>query len=209
MKILTIILTIIFLTSCIDSKKSLQKQIKINLEEVDYIHIKKTLYGVDFINLNKKQTELFVKEWNNAEPVGLVKMAPKFWIILKFNNDSIRKFRMRGNLIKEKNDWTYSVSDSSVINSFLKSTYSFDRPENYNPISFIKESSKTFKTKKDTLRVGLTMTDEFPIDWVKEEHIEYLISLLESKEVCGCFINPLSSYLPFDDFAEKGGYAGI
>ena len=197
------------LTSCVDYKKSTLRKAKIDLELVDNIHIKKELYGTDSICLNKEQTQLFVKEWNNAESKGPYKMRPEFWIILKLKNDSIRKFRINKNLIKEESDWTYSISDSTLINSFLKESYGFDKPENYNPISFINEVSKTLKTKKDTLRIGMTMIDEFPIDWVKEKHIEYLISILESKEVCGCFINPLSSYLPLDDFSEKGGYARI
>jgi hypothetical protein len=209
MKILTFLLTILLFASCVDSKKSVQAQTKIDLEKVDYIHIKKTLYGTDSIRLNNEQTELFVNEWNNAESKGLYKMGPDFWLFLKLKNGSIRKFRANRNLIKEKSDWTYSISDSTLINSFWIPTYSFDKPKNYNPISFIEEVSKTLKTEKDTIRIGMTMTDEFPIDWVKEEHIEYLISILESKEVCGCFINPLSSYLPLDDFAEKGGFAGI
>ncbi len=202
-------MTILILISCTNSKKSINEKTKIDIELIDNIHIKKELYGTDSIRLNKEQIEIIAKEWNNAEPKGLYKMGPEFWIILKLKNDSIRKFRTNRNLIKEKSDWTYSISDSTLINSFWKPTYSFDKPENYNPISFIEEVSKTLKTEKDTLRIGITMTDEFPIDWVKEKHIEYLISTLESKEVCGCFINPLSSYLPLDDFAEKGGYAGI
>jgi hypothetical protein len=120
MKILITILTILMLTSCVDSKKSINEQTKIDLELVDNIHIKKELYGTDSIRLNKEQTELFVKEWNNAKPEGLYKMGPEFWLILELNNDSIRKFRTNRNLIKEKNDWTYSISDSTLISSFWK-----------------------------------------------------------------------------------------
>jgi hypothetical protein len=209
MKIFTFILTFVILSSCVNSKKSIHKHTKIDLELVDNIYIKKRHNETDSIRLNSKQTKLFVTKWNNATSEGLYKMGPEYWIIVKLKNDSIRKFRTNRNLIKEKNDWTYSISDSTLVNSFWKPTYSFDKPENYNPISFIEGVSKTLKTEKDTLRIGMIMMDQFPIDWVKEKHIEYLISILESKEVCGCFINPLSSYLPLDDFAEKGGYAGI
>ena len=209
MKIFTFILIIVILSSCTDSKKSVQVQKKIDIEKVDYIHIKKALYGTDSIRLNNEQIELFVTEWNNAKSEGLYKIGPEFWIILNLKNDSIRKFRANRNLIKEKSDWTYSISDSTLINSFWIPTYSFLKPNQSNPISFIEGASETLKTEKDTVQIGLMMTDEFSDDWVKEEHIEYLISILQSKEVCGCFINPLSSYLPFDDFAEKGGFAGI
>ncbi|MFD1015478.1 hypothetical protein [Winogradskyella rapida] len=209
MKILTFILTFVILSSCVDSKKPIHEQTNIELKLVDNIHIKKRLNETDSIRLNNEQTELFVKEWNNAKSEGLYKMGPEFWIIVKLKNDSIRKFRTNSNLIKEKNDWTYSLSDSTLISSFWKPEYPFAKPENYNPISFLEQVSSTLKTEKDTLRIGMTMIGDFPIDWVKEEHIEHLIKLLESKEICGCYLNPLSSYIPTDDFAEKGGYAGI
>ncbi len=52
------------------------------------------------------------------------------------------------------------------------------------------------------------MIDKFPIDWVKREHIDTLITMLDSKNSCGCFLNPLSSYIP-NGFAERGAYAAI
>jgi len=209
MKISVFILTLLILSSCVDSKKEIQQKSKIELELVDEIFIKKELYGTDSIRLNKEQSELFITEWNNSKSKGLYKMGPEFWIFLKLKNDSIRKFRANRNLIKEKNDWTYSLSDSILISSFWKPKYSFGRPENYDPISFLKEVTSTLKTEKDTLNIGMTMIGDFPIDWVKEEHIGYLIESLESKEICGCYLNPLSSHLPIGEFAEKGGYAGI
>ena len=54
----------------------------------------------------------------------------------------------------------------------------------------------------------MTTIDKFPIDWVKKEHIETLLNMLDSKDSCGCFLNPLSSYIP-NGFAEKGAYAAI
>ena len=52
------------------------------------------------------------------------------------------------------------------------------------------------------------MVDEFPIDWVKKEQIDTLVSMLNSNDTCECFLNPLSSTIP-NDVAEKGGYAAI
>ncbi len=195
--------------SCINSKKQIQEKLKIELGLVDEVFIKKELYGTDSIRLNKKQIEFFVKEWNNAKSKGPCKMVPEFWIILKLKNSSTRKFRTNMNLIKEENDWTYSLSDSTLISSFWKTDYQFNRPENYDPISFINMTSLTIKTEKDTFLIGMTMIGEFPNNWVKKEHIASLIKLLGSKEKCGCFLNPLSSYIPTDDYAEKGGYAGV
>ncbi|OBX17465.1 hypothetical protein ES675_16335 [Bizionia algoritergicola] len=120
MKIFPFILTFVILSSCVDSKKSIQVQTKIDIELIENIYIKKRLNETDSIRLNNKQTELFVTEWNIATSEGLYKMGPEFWIIVKLKNDSIRKFRTNRNLIKEKNDWTYSVSDSTLVSSFWK-----------------------------------------------------------------------------------------
>ncbi|WP_460219354.1 hypothetical protein [Psychroserpens sp. MEBiC05023] len=164
MKNFTLILTFLILLSCVDSQKPIRKQTKIDLQLVDYIDIKKGPNRTDSIRLNKEQTELFVTQWNNATYEGVYKMSSKFWITVKLKNDSIRKFRTNKNLIKEKKDWTYSLSDSTLISSFWKPKYSFVRPENYDPISFLKEVTSTLKTEKDTLNIGMTMIGDFPID---------------------------------------------
>ena len=52
----------------------------------------------------------------------------------------------------------------------------------------------------------VTMLDSFPKNWVKKEDIDTLIKLVNSREKCRCFLNPLSSHIPFDS-AEIGGYA--
>lgn len=54
----------------------------------------------------------------------------------------------------------------------------------------------------------LTIEDDgTPKTWVKKEDVNMLISLLKSKERCLCIVDPLSSYLPTNDYAELGGYA--
>ncbi|MDD2981897.1 MAG: hypothetical protein PHQ74_00780 [Crocinitomicaceae bacterium] len=209
MKITIFLLISLLLSSCMDSKKSTQTQTKIDLEKVTSIYIKKSRDGADSVRLNDKETELFVSEWNNAKSEGVKKMGVSFWFSINLQNDSIRRFRTNGNLIKEKQDWAYSISDSNLFSTFWKLPYLFDKPENYNPITFIKAISSTSQDEKSRAIVWITMNDEFPIDWIKEEHVDYLISILDSKEICKCFVNPLSSYLPFNDFAEKGGYARI
>ncbi len=210
MKTITIILTLLILISCSRNKKSVDSHTKIDLELVDHVYIKKELYGTDSVRLSQEQTELFVQKWNSAKSKGLYKMGPQYWLNIKLKNDSVRRFKTNRDLIKENNDWTYSLADTTLINSFWESqTYGFLNPEQFDPISFIKVLSKTLKTQSDTIRIGITMIDKFPKDWVKEEHIEPLFLILESKEVGGCFINPLSSYLPFDDYSEKGGFAAI
>ena len=100
------------------------------------------------------------------------------------------------------------VVDSIESENDYKFKYSFSTLDQYDPITFIDAVSRTIEVNNGLSSVGISMVDEFPIDWVKEEHIDTLISMLNSKDTCGCYLNPLSSYIP-NDFADKGGYAGI
>ena len=59
--------------------------------------------------------------------------------------------------------------------------------------------------KKNLINVS-TIESDFPKDWIKSQHLDSLIALLESKEKCNCYLNPLSSYVP-QDSAEVGGFA--
>ena len=70
----------------------------------------------------------------------------------------------------------------------------------YSPLSFIQELKR-----KNLLNVS-TIESDFPKDWIKIQHLDSLISLVESKEKCNCYLNPLSSYIPQDN-AEVGGFA--
>ena len=70
----------------------------------------------------------------------------------------------------------------------------------YSPLSFIGELRK-----KNLINVS-TIESDFPKDWIKSQHLDSLIALVESKEKCNCYLNPLSSYVP-QDSAEVGGFA--
>lgn len=50
---------------------------------------------------------------------------------------------------------------------------------------------------------------DFPKHWVGSRDVDTLRSLIDSKEKCACYVHVFSSYLPIDDYAEKGGYARI
>jgi len=49
--------------------------------------------------------------------------------------------------------------------------------------------------------------DHTSINWIKLQDIDTLIALTKSKKQCRCVVDPLSSYLPTNDYAELGGYA--
>lgn len=80
-------------------------------------------------------------------------------------------------------------------------------PKQFTPISFL--SAVVKKNDKDAPINVITMTDEFPEDWVKESDIDTLMTLIQSTKKCNCILNPLSSYIPINNDADIGGYAII
>jgi len=208
MKILLPIL-LLTLSACGQNKlKTFSEKHPIQIDSVENIYIKKSSIDKDSIELNYGQKEAFIAKWNNSESVGLYKYLPEFWIILKEKDGSIRKFRTNNDKIKENSDWAFSIGDTAFINSIWKSNNLFPRPEQYDPITFINSVSRIVNSESKPLISCMTMIDKFPTDWVKKEHIDTLITMLDSKDSCGCFLNPLSSYIP-SGFAEKGAYAAI
>lgn len=199
---------LMFLMSCSISKKESRTPLKLELESIDKAYLKKELQGSDSIVLSQDQIELLVNEWNNAEPSGPRKMMPKHWITLQLNNDSTRRFRVSGKFIKEREDWSFSMSDSTFIESFWKQAYSFQTPEDYTPLTFLTIASKDVSLSSTPSLPTMSFIEEFPIDWVKEEHLEALFQLIHSKKECGCFVNPLAYTIPMVK-AETGGFASI
>src|SRR6185295_5214181 len=76
-------------------------------------------------------------------------------------------------------------------------------PVKLTPLSFIKEAKECYKKSG----MELTMFDDFPADWVKPKDVNDLLYLIHSKTKCSCFVSPLSSYIPFNDYADAGDYA--
>jgi hypothetical protein len=54
----------------------------------------------------------------------------------------------------------------------------------------------------------VTLSGDFPKNWVKKEDVEYLISILNSNQKCCGYMNPFSSFISGDN-AEVGGFAII
>lgn len=77
-------------------------------------------------------------------------------------------------------------------------------PKNLTPYSFL-EIMK-WKGPASNIPAVIVMTDSFPDNWIKREDIDSLIKLVNAKEKCNCFKNPLSSHIP-NDSADIGGYA--
>jgi hypothetical protein len=53
----------------------------------------------------------------------------------------------------------------------------------------------------------ITISNNFPKNWVTKKDVDSLMKLISSKDKCKCVVNPLSSYLPTHDSANLGGYA--
>jgi hypothetical protein len=208
MRISTLIL-LVLLSACSHSTKSFHDKKDIVIDSIDFVYIKKNQIDNDSIRLNLDQTRIFVCEWNASKPTGLSKFRPEYWIIAKMTNGTIRTFRANRNNIKENDDFSFIIEDSLLFSTFYEYHKNpFLKPEQFNPLSFLKAVSYNNRPIARSLRIPITMFDDFPRDWVKKEHIDTLISFLDSKDTCCCFLNPLSSYIP-SDYALKAGYAAL
>ncbi|RZK01857.1 MAG: hypothetical protein EOO46_19035 [Flavobacterium sp.] len=98
---------------------------------------------------------------------------------------------------------TFSFGQKKTLSG--QSTTHWLTPEKMTPLSFL----HTMKIKGNQANhfAVLTMVDSFPKDWLTKKDIDTLVKLVNVKEKCSCFLNPLSSYIPTNDSAELGGYA--
>jgi hypothetical protein len=75
-------------------------------------------------------------------------------------------------------------------------------PKAMTPLAFL----EAMKKGADNALGVVTMTDDFPDDWIRKVDITGLLKLIDSQEKCSCFMNPLSSSIPKRN-ATVGGYA--
>ncbi len=79
-------------------------------------------------------------------------------------------------------------------------------PKDLDPKSFITLFTK--KYNKNSKVNFVTLSGEFPKNWVKPNDIQYLISIIHSKQKCCGYMNIFSSFISNDN-AEVGGFAII
>src|SRR4249919_1412506 len=96
-------------------------------------------------------------------------------------------------------------SDTSSSDIIDKKNIYWLTSKKMTPLRFL----ETMKVKGNQInQLGVvTMKDSFPENWVTKRDVDALIRLVNSKQMCNCFLNPLSSYIPPDDSADVGGYA--
>lgn len=104
-----------------NTPKSDEKRNTLKLEFIEKVTLKKRHNDADSVVLSSDQIGQLVEKWNYSEFKGLYKMTPKYWATVHLKNDSTRYFRVNKDLIKENSDWTYSLNDSLLIDSFWAS----------------------------------------------------------------------------------------
>ncbi|RUT69040.1 hypothetical protein D0817_17725 [Flavobacterium cupreum] len=92
------------------------------------------------------------------------------------------------------------------INKTKKEYFKPLRPKDFDPKAFIQLFTERYK--EDSKLNFVTMTGEFPDNWVKPQDVEYLISIMYSKQKCCGYMNIFSSNMLTDN-AEVGGFAII
>jgi hypothetical protein len=71
----------------------------------------------DSLDLPSPMLNRFVQSWNTSEQAEMRKFAPSFTIKIQLKDSSRRSFRLNGNYAKEKNDWSFQLSDTTVLAS--------------------------------------------------------------------------------------------
>ncbi len=89
------------------------------MEAVDYIVISRGFNDVNKVGLTEEQTEeqteAFVNKWNRSRSKGPYKFIPEYWLTVCLKDGKMRDFRVNGKLVKEGNDWSYSVGDAEFF----------------------------------------------------------------------------------------------
>ncbi|UTN04280.1 hypothetical protein L0669_23515 [Flavobacterium bizetiae] len=91
------------------------------------------------------------------------------------------------------------------INKTKKEYYKKLSPKDLDPKSFI----ELFKERYNKTPINsISMVGDFPENWVKSNDVEYLMSIMNSREKCCGYMNVFSSFISNEN-AEVGGFAII
>lgn len=91
------------------------------------------------------------------------------------------------------------------INKTKKEYYKKLSPKDLDPKSFI----ELFKERYNKTPINsISMVGDFPENWVKLNDVEYLMSIMNSREKCCGYMNVFSSFISNEN-AEVGGFAII
>ncbi|MDR6760529.1 hypothetical protein J2Y38_000708 [Flavobacterium sp. 2755] len=124
-------------------------------------------------------------------------------IILTLSAGGYLFYTFKRNNKEKKNLSTLSIEE---LTSNVKKNHKTLSPKDLDPKSFILLFKEKYN-KKSPLNF-VSMLGDFPENWVQPKDVEYLISVMNSKEKCCGYMNLFSSTLLTED-AEVGGFAII
>ncbi|MBP4142146.1 hypothetical protein J3S90_10070 [Flavobacterium sp. P4023] len=121
MKIMTFIALLILLNifAC-QNQKIVQKKTlnEIKYSEIEIAEIKKGLYDTLCVELKKNQIKKIVEILNSKKESELLKIMPKYWLFIKFKNDSIKKYKIADNYLGEFDDYIKIETKNNFINVY-------------------------------------------------------------------------------------------
>jgi hypothetical protein len=109
----TLLFIIFFLTACSTPYGNKQK---VDIDDVVSVDIQKQFDTVA-LRLTTEQTVDFIERWNASDSKGIYKFLPDYFLTIHFNGDSSISYRTSGELIKQRNDFSYSIGDRSYFQS--------------------------------------------------------------------------------------------
>lgn len=124
-------------------------------------------------------------------------------IILTLTAGGYLFYTFKINKSEKENLSTLSIEE---LTSNVKKNHTILSPKDLDPKSFILLFKERYN-KKSPLNF-VTLSGEFPENWVRPKDVEYLISVMNSKEKCCGYMNFFSSTLLTEN-AEVGGFAII
>jgi hypothetical protein len=81
---------------------------KVDKDNVEFVEIRKQFDTVS-LRLTNDQVADFIDNWNDSKPKGPYKYFPEYFLTIHFKGDSSLSYRTSSDLIKQRNDWAYSV----------------------------------------------------------------------------------------------------
>ena len=102
------------------NQKIVQKKTlnEIKYSEIEIAEIKKGLYDTLCVELKKNQIKKIVEILNSKKESELLKIMPKYWLFIKFKNDSIKKYKIADNYLGEFDDYIKIETKKDFINVY-------------------------------------------------------------------------------------------
>lgn len=114
-------LVLINLISCKNDQIAKYKLTEIECSEIKIAELKKGLYDTICVPLTKKQIEKVCELINSKQNTELQKIFPKYWLFIKLENNSIRKYKIAKNCFGENDAYIKVKTEENIINFYQDS----------------------------------------------------------------------------------------